>query len=69
MARQKYKYAAGIGNKRGDWEWQGYVIAYNINHAKKLLTKFKKRYDIKGKVEFAPKLLKEKTSLNIGVLY
>lgn len=43
MGKTNYKYRAGILNRRDNWEWQGYVIAKNLDQANKLMQWLKKK--------------------------
>jgi len=42
-------YPAGISNTKGDWVWQGTVIASTIKEAKKMLIEFKKEMGYVGR--------------------
>ena len=44
-------YAAGIVDHRGDWIWQGTVVAATLTEGKRLLASFKRRNDIAGRCE------------------
>jgi hypothetical protein len=44
-------YPAGIANRRGDWVWQGTVVASTIKEAKKMLSEFKGKMGYVGKSE------------------
>ncbi len=44
-------YPAGIANRRGDWVWQGTVVASTIKEAKKMISEFKKQMKYFGKSE------------------
>jgi hypothetical protein len=44
-------YPAGIANRRGDWVWQGTVVASTIKEAKKMISEFKKQMKYSGKPE------------------
>ena len=65
--KQKYKYAARISDMRGDREWQGTVVHYNVTQAKKLLKNYAKKKDIKGSIKVRSDIMKEKTNKKIGV--
>ena len=61
----KYKvYPSGIANRRGDWIWQGTVVAENKKQATRMLTRFRKEKGLKGTchVEIVfPKVLTSRT--------
>jgi len=59
-------YPAGIANRRGDWVWQGTVVASTIKEAKKMLSKFKEQMEYKGKSEVSS-YFSQQTNRMLGV--
>ena len=44
-------YPAGICTRKGDWVWQGVVVAENVKQSLRLLTAFKKEHSLKGAIK------------------
>jgi hypothetical protein len=47
----KKVYAAGIVNSKDQWSWQGTVVAYSIEEAKRLLTTYRRADGMQGRCE------------------
>lgn len=46
-------YAAGLVNRKDNWEWQGTVVAQNQKVARKMVLQYKKENQLSGRVEVA----------------
>ena len=53
MTKDLKVYAAGIWNRKGDWTWQGTVVAQSIKEGKELLSEWKKQHGMSGASEVA----------------